>query len=208
MKIQFLGIYVWHSGALLIESLVKMVGIKKPRIVQNFNTLLLFSICWFPNQRHESIPKNNEIFFCLSEDGRKKHLVKSEWSPKITGKNTGGLKDETCAKRQVRFQASDNAHRWPKAPKWEVEAAQRCPAQGDGWHRFRASSSWVPLELHRLRAKRLLGDFSWAGAAQGGGIPHSSDALVRVGATGQLSIFQNEADCVATWLQIWELPSR
>lgn len=33
----------------------------------------------------------------------------------------------------------------------------------------------MPLELQELRAKRLLGDFSWAGAAQGGGIPQGSE---------------------------------
>lgn len=80
-----------------------------------------------------------------------------------------------------------------------------CP---EGWHRFRAGSSGVPLGMHKLRPNRLLGVFPEQGAAQGGGIPQGSAALVPVGATGQLSIFRSEADCVATWLQIWELPSR
>lgn len=173
MKIQFLGIYVWHSGALLIKSVVKMVGIKKPRIVQNFNTLLL-SVHWFSNQNNESIPENNEMFFCLSEDGRKDHLVKTERSPRTTGKkNTGKgweLMDETCENTQGRCQASGNAHRWPKAmSEWAFggrsvlrPAAQGCP---------------------RSCTSREQSGCSVTFPEQGFGIAQGSAALARLGAS-------------------------
>lgn len=119
------------------------------------------------------------------------------------------IKTVKTGKWDARQSMSDNAHCCPKASERPVEPGQRCPARSDGTH-FRASSSLILLELQKgLESKLGARCLSWAGSSIGWrSSTEQSSTLVLVGATGLLSIFQKEADCFATRLQIWELPSR
>lgn len=70
-KIQFLGIYVWHSGALLIKSVVKMVGIKT---IILFKTLILcfcFLYSGFPIRDMSPSLKITKCFSASQKIGEK-----------------------------------------------------------------------------------------------------------------------------------------
>lgn len=101
----------------------------------------------------------------------------------------------------------------PGGARWPMPTAVRQHQSGQGtqvsqrWHLLH---SLILLELqkgpeNKLRARclsRAGSSVRWRFSTD------QSSSLALVGATGLLSIFQNEAEHLAAWLQIWELPSR